>query len=66
VTRAISSVIVAISLGIIALNVEGKLHQRYMNKPTIQRKRINCIIYPTNTRRESKEYLASRFWSQES
>lgn len=38
VIREISSVIVAINLGTIALNVEGKLHQRYMNKPTIQRR----------------------------
>ena len=38
VTREISSVIVAINLGTITLNVEGKLHQRYMNKPTMQRR----------------------------
>ena len=38
VIREISSVIVAINLGTIALNVEGKLHQRYMNKPTMQRR----------------------------
>ena len=37
VTREISSVIVAINLATIALNVEGKLHQRYVNKPTMQR-----------------------------
>jgi hypothetical protein len=36
--RGISSVIVATSLGTITLNVERKLHQKYMNKPTIQRK----------------------------
>ena len=35
VTREISSVIVAINLATIALNVEGKLHQRYVNKPTM-------------------------------
>ena len=38
VTREISSVIVAINLATIALNVEGKLYQRYMNKPTMQRR----------------------------
>ena len=38
VTRGISNVIVAINLGTIALNVEGKLHQRYINKPTMQRR----------------------------
>ena len=38
VIREISSVIVAINLGTITLNVEGKLHQRHMNKPTIQRR----------------------------
>jgi hypothetical protein len=34
-TRGISSVITIISLGTIALNVN---HQRYMNKPTMQKK----------------------------
>ena len=38
VTREISSVIVAINLGIITLNVEGNLHQRYVNKLTMQRR----------------------------
>ena len=37
-TREISSVIVAINLATIALNIEGKLHQRYVNKPTMQRR----------------------------
>ena len=40
VTREISSVIVAINLATIALNVEGKLHQRYVNKPTIQKRML--------------------------
>jgi hypothetical protein len=33
--RVVSSFIVVISLGTIILNVEGKLHQGYMNKSTI-------------------------------
>jgi hypothetical protein len=33
--RGISSVIVATSLVTITMNVERKIHQRYMNKPTI-------------------------------
>ena len=35
ITRGISSVIVAINLGTIALNVEGMLHYRYVNKLTM-------------------------------
>jgi len=38
VTREISSVIDAINLGTIALNVEGKLRWRYVSKPTMQRR----------------------------
>jgi hypothetical protein len=37
-TREIYSVITAISLGTIALNFKRKLHWRYMNRPTMQRK----------------------------
>jgi len=37
-TRGISNVIAAISWDTIALNVKGKLYQRYMNNPTTQRK----------------------------
>ena len=36
VIRGISNVIVAINLGTIALNAEGKLHWRYVSKPTMQ------------------------------
>ena len=35
VTREISNVIVAINLGTIALNAEGKLRWRYVSKPTM-------------------------------
>ena len=38
VTRGISNVIVAINLGTIALNAEGKLRWRYVSKPTMQRR----------------------------
>ena len=38
VTRGISNVIVAINLGTIALNAEGKLYWRYVSKPTMQRR----------------------------
>ena len=38
VTREISNLIVAINLATITLNVEGKLHQRYVNKSIIQRR----------------------------
>ena len=37
-TRGISNVIVAINLGTIALNAEGKLRWRYVSKPTMQRR----------------------------
>ena len=47
VTRGISNVIVAINLGTIALNAEGKLRCRYMSKPTMQRrmteKQLHCL-----------------------
>jgi hypothetical protein len=38
VTRGISNVIVAINLGTIALNAEGKLRWRYVSKSTMQRR----------------------------
>ena len=38
VIREISSVIGAINLGTIALNVKGKLRWRYVSKPTMQRR----------------------------
>jgi len=38
VTRGISSVISAINLGTIALNVKGKLNERYVSMPTMQRR----------------------------
>ena len=38
VTRGISNVIVAINLGTIALNADGKLRWRYVSKPTMQRR----------------------------
>ena len=37
-TRGISNVIVAINLGTIALNAEGKLRWRYVSKPTMRRR----------------------------
>jgi hypothetical protein len=38
VTRGISSVISAINLGTITLNVKGKLNERYVSMPTMQRR----------------------------
>ena len=38
ITKGTSSVIVAINLGTITLNAEGKLRWRYVSKPTMQRR----------------------------
>ena len=38
VTRGISNVIIAINLGTIALNAEGKLRWKYVSKSTMQRR----------------------------
>ena len=45
VIKGISNVIVAINLGTIALNAEGKLHWRYVSKSTMQRRMIEKKLH---------------------